>query len=61
MASASFAPFTSRNFTSMWVGALLSNVGTWMEAVGLSYYVAHTTGKPSWSALVGAAGFLPNG
>jgi MFS family permease len=45
----------------MWVGALLSNVGTWMEAVGLSYYVAHTTGKPSWSALVGAAGFLPNG
>src|SRR5258706_13822060 len=61
MASASFAPFNSRNFTSMWIGALLSNVGTWMEAVGLSYYVAHTTGKPSWSALVGAAGFLPNG
>jgi MFS family permease len=61
MASASLVPFRSRNFTSMWIGALLSNVGTWMEAVGLSYYVAHTTGKPSWSALVGAAGFLPNG
>ncbi len=61
MASASLAPFRSRNFTLMWVGALLSNIGTWMEAVGLSYYVAHTTGKPSWSALVGAAGFLPNG
>ena len=45
----------------MWSGALLSNVGTWMEAVGLSYYVAHTTGKASWSAIVGAAGFLPNG
>jgi MFS family permease len=45
----------------MWVGALLSNIGTWMEAVGLSYYVAHTTGKVSWSALVGAAAFLPNG
>ena len=45
MASASFAPFKSRNFTSMWIGALLSNVGTWMEAVGLGYYVAHTTGK----------------
>jgi MFS family permease len=45
----------------MWIGALLSNIGTWMEAVGLSYHVAHTTGKPSWSALVGAAGFLPNG
>jgi MFS family permease len=45
----------------MWIGALLSNIGTWMEAVGLSYYVAHTTGKASLSALVGAAGFLPNG
>ena len=61
MASASLAPFRSRNFTLMWSGALLSNVGTWMEAVGLSYYVAHTTGKASWSAIVGAAGFLPNG
>jgi MFS family permease len=45
----------------MWSGALLSNIGTWMESVGLAYYVAHTTGKASWSALVGAAGFLPNG
>jgi MFS family permease len=45
----------------MWSGALLSNIGTWMESVGLTYYVAHTTGKASWSALVGAAGFLPNG
>ena len=61
MASASLAPFRSRKFTSIWIGALLSNIGTWMEAVGLSYYVAHTTGKPSWSALVGAAGFLPSG
>jgi MFS family permease len=61
MASASLAPFRARNFTLMWIGALLSNIGTWMEAVALSYHVAHTTGKPSWSALVGAASFLPNG
>jgi MFS family permease len=61
MASASLAPFRSRNFTLMWVGALLSNIGTWMEAVGLSYYVAHTTGRASWSGVVAAAGFLPNG
>ncbi len=45
----------------MWSGALLSNIGTWMESVGLSYHVAQTTGKASWSAIVGAAGFLPNG
>jgi len=61
MASASLAPFRSRNFTLMWVGALLSNIGTWMESVGLSYHVARTTGKASWLALVGAAAFLPNG
>lgn len=61
MASASLAPFRSRSFTLMWIGALLSNTGTWMESVGLSYYVAHTTGMASWTALVAAAGFLPNG
>jgi MFS family permease len=61
MASASLAPFRSRSFTVMWIGALLSNTGTWMESVGLSYYVAHTTGMASWTALVAAAGFLPNG
>jgi MFS family permease len=43
----------------MWMGALVSNIGTWMETVALSYYVADTTGKPSWSAVVAAAGFIP--
>ncbi len=37
----------------------MSNVGTWMETVALGYYVADTTGKASWSAIVAAAGFLP--
>ncbi len=59
MASASLAPFHSRSFTVMWMGALVSNVGTWMETVALAYYVADTTGKPSWSAIVAAAGFIP--
>jgi MFS family permease len=44
----------------MWTGALVSNIGTWMETVGITYYVAHTTGRASWSAVVGAAGFLPS-
>jgi len=43
----------------MWGGALLSNVGTWMETVALGYYVADSTGKASWLAIVAAAGFLP--
>lgn len=59
MASASTAPFRSRDFSLMWAGALVSNIGTWMETVALSYYVADTTGKASWSAIVAAAGFIP--
>ncbi|MGD9997939.1 MAG: MFS transporter [Ilumatobacteraceae bacterium] len=59
MASASLAPFRSRDFTLIWIGALVSNVGTWMETVALGYYVADTTGQPSWSAIVAAASFIP--
>ncbi len=59
MPSASLAPFRSRPFRLMWGGALLSNVGTWMETVALGYYVADSTGKASWLAIVAAAGFLP--
>jgi MFS family permease len=54
------APFRSRRYTILWSGALVSNIGTWMETVALSYYVAATTGKASWAAVVGAAGFLPS-
>src|SRR5690349_21943455 len=53
------APFRYRGYTILWTGALISNIGTWMETVALSYYVADTTGKASWAAVVGAAGFLP--
>ncbi|MFT3852806.1 MAG: MFS transporter [Ilumatobacteraceae bacterium] len=60
MPSASLAPFGSRAYTIMWIGALVSNIGTWMETVALSYYVADTTGKASWAAIVGAAGFFPS-
>lgn len=57
--SPSVAPLRSRDFSIMWVGALFSNIGTWMETVALGYYVADTTGKASWSAVVAAAGFVP--
>ena len=59
MTSSSLAPFRSRDFSVMWVGALCSNIGTWMETVALGYYVADTTGRASWSAVVAAAGFVP--
>jgi MFS family permease len=57
--SLSLAPFRSRDFSLIWFGALVSNIGTWMETVALGYYVADTTGKASWSAIVAAAAFVP--
>lgn len=57
--SRSFAPFRHRAFRLRWSGAFVSNIGTWMETVALGYYVADTTGKSTWSALVAIGGFLP--
>jgi MFS family permease len=59
--SASLAPFRSRPFTLIWIGALVSNIGTWMESVALGYHVADTTGRAGWSAVVAGATFVPLG
>jgi len=59
MPSASLAPFRSRGYRLLWTGALVSNIGTWMESVALGYYVADTTGRASSAAVVAAAGFIP--
>ena len=59
VSSPSFAPFRSRAFRLIWTGALVSNIGTWMETVALGYYVAETTGRASWAAVVAAAAVLP--
>ena len=58
MPSTSFAPFRSRAFLLVWLGAMVSNIGTWMETTALSYYVADHSAA-SWSGVVAAAGFLP--
>ncbi len=58
MPSTSFAPFRRRAYLLVWLGAMVSNVGTWMETTALSFYVADTSAA-SWSGVVAAAGFLP--
>ncbi len=54
-----FAPFKHRVFAAFWFGAFVSNIGTWMETVGIGIYVTNATGKSGWTGLVAAAGFLP--
>jgi MFS family permease len=56
-----FAPLRHRNFALVWSASMISNVGTWMETVGVGDLVANRTGEAGWTALVAAAGFLPMG
>lgn len=58
---AAFRPLRHRSFALVWTGALVSNVGTWMETVGVGDLVANRTGQAGWTAAVAAAGFLPMG
>ena len=55
----SFAPFRHRRFALLWAGAFVSNIGTWMEAVGVGILVTTETGQARWAGLVAAAGFVP--
>jgi len=55
----SLAPFRHRRFALLWCGAFVSNIGTWMETVGVGILVTSTTGKAGWTGLVAAAGFVP--
>jgi len=57
--SQAFGPFRHRRFALLWSGAFVSNIGTWMEAVGVGILVTSSTGKAQWAALVAAAGFVP--
>ncbi len=56
----SLAPLRHRRYAALWTGAFASNVGTWMETVGVGVLVTTKTGQAGWAGLVAAAGFLPN-
>lgn len=56
----SLAPFRHRVYARFWFGAFVSNIGTWMETVGVGILVTKQTGQASWTGIVAAAGFLPS-
>jgi MFS family permease len=56
----SLAPLRHRSFALLWAGAFTSNVGTWMETVGVGILVTTTTHQAGWTGLVAAAAFVPN-
>lgn len=44
----------------MWAGALVSNIGTWMESIAVGVLVVEQTGQAGWAGLAAAAAFVPN-
>lgn len=49
------AAFRYRNFRLFWIGALVSNTGTWVQGVTVPFVVLELTDSAAW---VGFAGFL---
>jgi MFS family permease len=46
-----FRAFSHRNFRLFWMGAFLSNVGTWMQAVAQGWLVLQLTNSAFWLGL----------
>ena len=56
---ARFAALRHRNFTLLWSGLLVSNVGTWIQNVAQGWLVLQLTNSPLWLGLLGLSFALP--
>src|SRR5512140_1171870 len=57
--TARFAALHYRNFTLLWSGLIVSNVGTWMQNVAQGWLVLQLTNSPLWLGLLGLSFALP--
>lgn len=58
-ASSPWAPLREPLFRSLWVAALISYIGTWMQNVGAGWLMTQLTASPLMISLVQAASTLP--
>jgi hypothetical protein len=58
-ASSAWAPLRIGLFRTLWIAALVSNVGTWMQTVGAQWLVVHDAHAAILVALVQTAYTLP--
>jgi len=56
---ARFAALRHRNFTLLWSGLLVSNVGTWMQNVAQGWLILQLTNSPLWLGFLGLSFALP--
>src|SRR5512135_3363860 len=54
-----FAALRNKNFTLLWSGLIVSNVGTWMQNVATGWLVLQLTDSPLWLGLLGLSFALP--
>jgi len=52
-------PLRHRNFSLFWSGALVSNIGTWLQNVALSWLVLDITNSAFWVSMVTFCQFIP--
>jgi MFS family permease len=57
--SSAWAPLREPIFRSMWLAAIVSYIGTWMQAVGAGWMMTTLTMSPLMVGLVQAAVALP--
>ncbi len=58
-ATATFAPFKEGLFRNLWIAAFVSNVGTWMQNVGVSWLAASLSASPFIISMMQTAASLP--
>jgi MFS family permease len=54
-----FASFNNRDFRYLWIGAFLSNIGTWIQTVAVGYLVFQITGSVFMLGFINFASTLP--
>src|SRR5512137_2185794 len=54
-----FAALHYKNFTLLWSGLIVSNVGTWMQNVGTGWLILQLTNSPLWLGLLGLSFAIP--
>lgn len=54
-----FRAFGHRDFAVLWCGALVSNVGTWLQALAIPFVLFQITGSAFWVGLAAVAQFVP--
>ena len=54
-----YAALRYRNFRLLWVGLIVSNMGTWMQNVANGWLVLQLTNSPLWLGILGLSFALP--